>query len=165
MKKIFTFLEQHTEEVISVILMALATSIIVIQVFMRYVMRNSLSWSEEVARYLFVWLTFISISFGIKERKHVKIEAALLLFPARKRPVITIIGDIFTLVWSVFVMVVGWNLLSLVVKSGQVSPALSVPMWCIYIAPCIGYTLSIFRSLQTILLRIKNYRNGVEMND
>ena len=118
-----------------------------------------------MARYLFVWMTFISISYGIKMRKHVKIEAALSLFPKSIRPLVVIIGDIFSLVWCVFVTVVGFNLIGKVVRSGQISPALSVPMWLIYLAPCIGYALSTIRCIQTIVLRVKNYKEGVEMND
>ena len=73
--------------------------------------------------------------------------------------------NIFSLVWCVFVTVVGFNLIGKVVRSGQISPALSVPMWLIYLAPCIGYALSTIRCIQTIVLRVKNYKEGVEMND
>ena len=160
MKKLLKILDEHAEDVLAVILMSAATLIIVIQVIMRYLFKNSLSWSEEMARYLFVWMTFISISYGIK-----KIEAALSLFPKSIRPLVVIIGDIFSLVWCVFVTVVGFNLIGKVVRSGQISPALSVPMWLIYLAPCIGYALSTIRCIQTIVLRVKNYKEGVEMND
>lgn len=116
MKKLLKILDEHAEDVLAVILMSAATLIIVIQVIMRYLFKNSLSWSEEMARYLFVWMTFISISYGIKMRKHVKIEAALSLFPKSIRPLVVIIGDIFSLVWCVFVTVVGFNLIGKVVR-------------------------------------------------
>ncbi len=165
MKKFLKVLDEHAEDVLAVILMSAATLIIVIQVIMRYLFKSSLSWSEEMARYLFVWMTFISISYGIKMRKHVKIEAALSLFPKNIRPLIVIVGDILSLVWCIFVTVVGFNLIGKVVRSGQISPALSVPKWLIYLAPCIGYALATIRCIQTIALRVKNYKEGVEMND
>ena len=68
MKKLLKILDEHAEDVLAVILMSAATLIIVIQVIMRYLFKNSLSWSEEMARYLFVWMTFISISYGIYMR-------------------------------------------------------------------------------------------------
>ncbi len=165
MKKLLKVLDDHAEDVLAVILMSAATLIIVFQVIMRYVFRSSLSWSEELARYLFVWMTFLSISYGIKMRKHVKIEAALSLFPKKIRPLIVIIGDLFSLAWCVFVTVVGFDLLGKVVRSGQVSPALSISMWLIYLAPCVGYAIAIIRCIQTIALRVKNYKEGVEMDD
>ena len=54
MKKLLKILDEHAEDVLAVILMSAATLIIVIQVIMRYLFKNSLSWSEEMARYLFV---------------------------------------------------------------------------------------------------------------
>ena len=159
MSKFWKFLDEHAEDIISAVLMSVATIAIVVQVIMRYLFKSSLSWSEELARYVFVWMTFISISYGIKMRKHVKIEAALSLFPKKIRPVIVIIGDIISLV------VTGWMLLGKVIRSGQVSPAMSIPMYFIYLAPAVGYILSSIRCIQTIILRVQNYKKGVEMND
>ena len=59
MKKILKFLNDYLEETICIILMSVMTIIIFIQVIMRYVMHNSLSWSEELARYCFIWLIYI----------------------------------------------------------------------------------------------------------
>ena len=119
MSKFWKFLDEHAEDIISATLMSVATIAIVVQVIMRYLFKSSLSWSEELARYVFVWMTFIT----------------------------------------------GWMLLGKVIRSGQISPAMSIPMYFIYLAPCIGYILSSIRCVQTIVLRVQNYKKGVEMND
>ena len=87
------------------------------------------------------------------------------MFPKKIRPVIVIIGDVISLGWCVFVVVTGWMLLGKVIRSGQVSPAMSIPMYFIYLAPAVGYILSSIRCIQTIILRVQNYKKGVEMND
>lgn len=165
MAKLWNLIDEHAEDYILVVLMSIMTLVIFIQVVMRYVFKNSLSWSEEMARYLFVWLSYLSISYGIKHRKHVKIEAALHLFPRKTRPYVVIIGDIVTLFWSVFIIVTGWVMTQKVLASGQTSPAMSIPMYIIYFAPCLGYNLSAIRTVQTITLRMGNIRRGVEMSD
>ena len=165
MAKFWNFFDEHAEDYILVALMSAMTIVIFIQVVMRYVFKSSLSWSEELARYLFVWLSYLSISYGIKNRKHVKIEAALHLFPKKIRPYVVIIGDIVTLIWSIFVIITGWIMTQKVFVSGQTSPAISIPMYVIYFAPCLGYILSAFRTVQTIVLRFGNIRRGVEMSD
>ena len=165
MAKLWEFLDEHAEDYILVVLMSVMTVVIFIQVLMRYVFKNSLSWSEELARYLFVWLSYLSISYGIKNRKHVKIEAALHLFPKKLRPYVVIIGDMVTLIWSIFVVTTGWVMTQKVLASGQTSPAMSFPMYIIYFAPCLGYMLSAIRTVQTIALRVGNIRKGVEMSD
>ena len=49
--------DEHFEEAIVVALMAMMSALIGVQIFMRYVMGASLSWSEELARYFFIWAT------------------------------------------------------------------------------------------------------------
>ena len=48
-------IDEHLEDILLVTLLSLMSLIIFVQVIMRYLMRNSLSWSEELARYLFIW--------------------------------------------------------------------------------------------------------------
>jgi len=50
------------------------TAIIFLQVIFRYFLLQSLSWSEEVARYLFVWLTFLGASVVARSRSHIMVE-------------------------------------------------------------------------------------------
>lgn len=165
MSKLLKFLDEHIEDYILVILMSTMTIVIFVQVIARYVLGNSLSWSEESARYMFVWLTYLSIPFAARQRKHVKIEAALYMFPKKVRPVIIIIGDIISFLFALFIVYTGWTMTQKQIMLKQTSPAILLPMWIIYIAPCIGFLLFSIRQVQTIFLRIKNLKNGVEMND
>lgn len=165
MSRLLKVLDEHAEDYIAVTLMAFMTIIIFIQVIMRYIFKSSLSWSEEIARYLFVWLAYLAIPYSIKLRKHVKIEAALYLFPKKLRPSVVIVGDIVTLCWSIFVICTSWILTQKLFGSGQTSPAIGIPMYVIYFAPCLGYALGAVRCIQTIHLRVSNLKKGVEMSD
>ena len=110
MKKILKFLNDYLEETICIILMSVMTIIIFIQVIMRYVMHNSLSWSEELARYCFIWLIYIGVAYGCKLMKHIKIDAALKLFPEKVRPYITIVGELLVLAFAAYIVVTGVEL-------------------------------------------------------
>lgn len=72
-KKIIWFLDK-TEEIILVGMFALMVFVIFIQVIMRYIFNNSLSWSEELGKFLFVWISWIGISIGAKRKEHIKIS-------------------------------------------------------------------------------------------
>ena len=63
MKKVFVWLNDSLEEFLMVASLLLMTLIMGIQVFSRYVLGASLSWSEELTRYIFVWAGFLSVSF------------------------------------------------------------------------------------------------------
>ncbi|WP_068314152.1 TRAP transporter small permease [Polycladidibacter hongkongensis] len=71
--KTLAYLDKHLERDLLVISLASIAILIFFQVFMRYVVQNSLSWSEELVRWLFVWFIWLGISYGYKERKHVAV--------------------------------------------------------------------------------------------
>ena len=156
--KVLKFLDENFERYVCIILMSSMTLILAVQVFMRYVMRDSLSWSEELARYIFVWLIYIGISYGAKIMKHIKIEAALLLFPTRTRPYVELFGDILFLAFSLFVVYASWDIVQKQIMLGQTSPAIQMPMWMLYSAPTVGFGLTAIRQVQAIVYRLSLIR-------
>ncbi|WP_308215409.1 TRAP transporter small permease subunit [Sinobaca sp. H24] len=64
--KVLRYLDEHLEEVLLVIFTLTMVIVIGLQVFMRFVLSSSLGWSEELARYCFIWLVYIGISYGVK---------------------------------------------------------------------------------------------------
>jgi TRAP-type C4-dicarboxylate transport system permease small subunit len=162
--KIFKVNINKIEVTMCIILMIAITVVTFIQVIMRYVMHNSLSWSEELARYLFIWLTYVGVSYGSKEMKHVKIEAALTLFPNKVRPYIVILGDLLFLAFSIFVVYTSYEVVLKQLEFKQKSPAIEMPIWIIYAAPMVGFAFTTIRQIQTISYRFKKLRTGGELN-
>ena len=150
MNKLVKFLNDYLEETICVILMSVMTIVIFIQVIMRYVMHNSLSWSEELARYCFIWLIYIGIAYGCKLMKHIKIDAALKLFPEKARPYVVILGELLVIVFAVYIVITGLQLTQKQMLYGKVSPALGLPLQYINIAPAVGFGLVVVRQIQNI---------------
>jgi len=139
------------------------TVLIFAQVIMRYVFHSSLSWSEELSRYVFIWLIYIGVSYGSKQMKHLKIEAGLSIFPSAVRPYIVIIGDILFLVFSIFIIFTSSIVVNKQMMLGQSSPALGIPMTIIYAAPAVGFFLTSIRQVQTIIYRVKSMRSGGDL--
>ncbi|WP_419821908.1 TRAP transporter small permease [Anoxybacterium hadale] len=162
--KILKALDEKLELTICILLMSLMTIIIFIQVIMRYVMANSLVWSEELARYLFIWLIYMGISYGAKIMKHIKIEAALGMFPKKIRPLVVILGDVLFLGFSIFIAYTAFTVVQKQLVLGQTSPAMQMPMWVIYAAPMVGFSLTAIRQIQTILFRVKEMNSGGELD-
>lgn len=165
MKKIGRFLDCYLEETICVILMSIMAIVIFIQVIMRYVMHNSLSWSEEFARYCFIWLIYVGVAYGCKLMKHIKIDAALKLFPEKVRPYIVILGELLVLTFAAYIVVTGVELTYKQWLFGKVSPALGLPLQYINAAPVVGFGLVIIRQIQTIWFlatKMQNTNDGGE---
>lgn len=153
--KLLKFLDDNLEMYICVALLSVMTSVLAVQVFMRYIMQASLSWSEELARYLFVWLVYLGISYGAKIMRHIKIEAALGLFPKTTQPYVVIFGDVLFLCFALFICNTSLGIVKKQLMIGQVSPAIGMPMWLLYSAPLVGFGLAAFRQVQTLIYRCK----------
>lgn len=162
MKKALRWLDDNTEVFLCVILMSAMTLLVFIQVIMRYVFNASLSWSEELARYIFIWLIYVGISYGCKLRKHIKIDAALYLFPHKLRPYVVILGDILFIVFAAYIAYTGFLYAMQQPLYHVHSTALKIPMEYIYMSTVVGFGLATFREIQTILYRVKCLKNGEE---
>ncbi len=156
----FKFLDKHLEEVLLVFLLSLMSILIGAQVFMRYVMNDSLAWSEEVARYAFIWATYIGVACGVKRNAHICVEAVVTRFSPLYRRYAAIFSHILFIVFSVMVMKEGYALTVKIFGFGQQSSALGLPMGYIYLAPTVGFGLVVIRLLQNIAMELKAIRNG-----
>lgn len=166
MKKVLNWLDENLEKSICIVLMFTMTIIIFIQVIMRYVFQNSLAWSEELARYLFVWLIYIGISYGCKLMKHIKIDAGLKLFPKKIRPYVVIIGEILVLGFALYIVVTGFELVGMQIKLHKTSPALGLPLQYVNAAPMVGFALAAIRQMQAIIYLVQKVKKGdLEEND
>ena len=154
------FLNEHLEDFFIIPLMIGMSVLIFVQVVMRYAFSASLTWSEELARYMFIWLVYFSVSYTARRDKHIKIEAALMIYPKKVRPYIEILSEILVLAFSIFIVFTAWDVGNKISASGQHSPALGIPMYFVYIAPFIGFILTAFRTLQNLIVRVKNLKGG-----
>lgn len=155
------FLNEHLEDIFIIPLMIGMSVLIFVQVVMRYVFGNSLVWSEELARYLFVWLVYFSVSYTAKREKHIRIDAALMIYPKKARPYVEILSEVLIFLFSIFVVATSMTVVQKIAASGQHSPALGLPMHLVYAAPLLGFILTGFRSLQTIFKKIRNLKTEV----
>ena len=151
MKKVGGFIRDCVEKYIPAAAFTVLFLVFVFQVFMRYCMHQSLGWSEEFARYCFVWLVFIGISFGAKMMKHITIDAGLYIFPKIMRKYVVICGQILFLVFSIWILCLAWQFAVRQFNIGLLSPSMRIPMWIVYSAPVVGFTLTSIRVIQAII--------------
>ena len=156
------FINEHLEEFFIIPLMFAMSIIIFIQVVMRYAFQNSLTWSEELARYLFVWLVYFAVSYTARREKHIRIDAAINIYPKAIRPYIEILSEIIVFGFAVFIAITGITVYQKITWSGQLSPAIGLPMQFVYAAPLVGFVLTAIRQLQCIVRRIKKLGNVEE---
>ena len=66
---------------VCVLCFATMTLVAILGVFFRYIMQSPFMWTEEVARYLLVWLGFTAINIALRQNRHIKVEIIAKLVP------------------------------------------------------------------------------------
>lgn len=152
--KIIRWFDRHIEEV----LLTLFSSVMVAVIFLQVVMRqfdSSLSWSEELARYCFIWLVYIGISYGVKKQRHIKVDVILLLLKEKGQIIVTIIANLLFVAFALFVIRYGFDIATQLLNFGQKSPANQIPMGLIYMATPVGMGLTLIRLIQNLIKYVK----------
>lgn len=135
-----------------VVMMIVMTVTVIVQVFLRYVFSFSLSWSEEVARYLMIWVAFLGGSLALKKGLHIGVEVLLVRIGSRTRRWVSILSKMFVLIFLIYLTIGGIKITWAV--RDQSSPALLFSMAYAYLSAPVG---GFFMALQTIHSLIEDW--------
>jgi len=161
-KLISTKVSRFAERVVQVTLVgmvAIMTVIIILQVFMRYLFLYSLSWSEEVARYLMIWVSFLGASLALKYGFHIGVEFVINRIPEKMRGWVNLIAKMGILIFLIYFTIGGFRV-SWAVRD-QDSPALLFSMAYAYLSAPVGGFFMIIQLLNLLvedLIKIRERR-------
>lgn len=117
-------------------------------VLSRFVFAYPMAWSEELARYLFLWAALVGAASACRNNQH----GGIPLLVHKLSPVWQRAAEIFVAALVVLVLgVLAWQSLGSTLQgidSGQTSLASGIPIWVINGIALIAYVLAIFRTLQ-----------------
>jgi len=131
------------------VLYATLTVIAFAQVVVRYLLGGSIPWSEEAARFLFIWLSFLGFSLTMNRGGHVGVDFFVALFPAKVRRAAALLCDTLIVGFLIFFMVKGMDVIQVTLNNR--SPAMQISMGYVYLilplsaALLILYTLRVAR--------------------
>lgn len=153
--KIIKLIDDNFEEIILMFLLAAMTVVMGIQVVARYAFNYSLTWSEELTRYMFIWSAFLSISHCTKKQISIKIEQLVSMLPTKLHAIFKIIEKVIMLAFFAYMIKYANNFVQASITSGQLSPAMRLPMYFVQVAPLVGFALTIVRLLQGLVFEFK----------
>jgi TRAP-type C4-dicarboxylate transport system permease small subunit len=153
-------IDKNLEEVLLVFLLSLMSVLIGVQIVMRYVVGESLTWSEELARYCFIWATYIGVSYAVKVGAHIRVDAVTNMLPVSTRRYVNLFSYFMFIVFAALVIKEGYALSAKIFSFGQASSSLGLPMGYVYMAPTVGFGLVIFRILQKMVEEVQLIRKG-----
>jgi len=139
---------------IVILLMGVMTVLVSIQIVSRYVFNFPLGWSEEMARFSFVWVSFLGASALMQVREHINVTVFLDRFPRRVQAVAVFIANVCGLICIYFFLIGGIALTTN--EWRQLAPATETPMgWVYLVIPVSAGLMAVWMILQTIESALK----------
>jgi TRAP-type C4-dicarboxylate transport system permease small subunit len=121
--------------------------VVFLQVLFRYLLRQPLFWSEELPRYLLIWMSFLAAAVAQKQDAHINITLCLAPLSARARRLLKILTDAVILAF-LWILIYSGGLVTSITAHHR-STALQLPMGLVYAALPVGAILmSVYLFLQ-----------------
>ncbi|NJL76320.1 MAG: TRAP transporter small permease [Saprospiraceae bacterium] len=132
--------------ILLILLMVVITFDVLLGVFTRYVIGNQPGWTEELARFLLIWISIFGAAYAAGQHQHLAIDLiSTSLSPSRDKQLKTFVNMLVAIfVFSVFI-IGGSRLIYITAYLGQTSPALKIPMSVVYgVIPVSGICILLY---------------------
>ena len=153
------------EFLLPVIMLIFMVIVVVLQVFMRYVMKSPLSWPEEVTRWCLIWITFVGLAYGAQHEALVRVDFFVKKVFKKKWRYVTLVTDALVALFFLFLTISGIAYTMAGISSGKNMPVTGVPTAVSNIAIAIGAFLMGARGTVEILRNIKTLSESDEMEE
>lgn len=132
---------------VSVLTLAAYLVVVLLQVFYRYVLNDSIFWAEEFVRASMVWGVMLASALVAAQRGHIRVELLESWLPAAGRRAVGFVANALTLA---FCLILAYAGIELVERTWfQRSPMLDIPKWWVYVAIPVGAGLEALLMLLT----------------
>ena len=120
-------------------LLSAMTAVIFLQIFCRFVLNTGFAWSEELARYLFVWMCMLAASVAVYRKENLGISFFVEALPPSGRKACRLLVEVGCFVLFAHIVRYGYKILPIVGR--QTSASLEINMVIPYFAVIVSATL------------------------
>ncbi|UCH62736.1 MAG: TRAP transporter small permease [Fidelibacterota bacterium] len=149
LKRIRFYVDKVLEWLLIVIMGVMVINVLW-QVFTRFIIKNPSTYTEELARFLLIWIALFGASYAVSKRLHLAIDYFTLKFTGKTKLLSGLFIDLCVFVFALFAMVVGGiHLVTLTLALEQVSAALQIKLGYVYLVlPLSGLLIMFYAGLQ-----------------
>jgi len=122
-----------------IVVLSVMTLLIFANVVLRYVVGSSIPWAEEAARYLMIWLTFLSSGLVMRHGGHISIDYLNQKLPRKAALALNLFNLVLILVCCVVIGYFGVRYA--MISQVQVTPSLRIPFGLVYLGIPLGLGL------------------------
>jgi C4-dicarboxylate transporter DctQ subunit len=145
----FTWFHRLEEGLIAVLL-AVMTLITFVQVVARYVFNYSFVWALELTTFLFAWLIFLGMAYGVRVGSHIGVDTLVKSLGPRAARVAGGAAAFLCLVYAVIIFYGSWQYVAKMYEIGILAQDLPIPQWVPRLALLVGFGLLILRFAEAL---------------
>lgn len=146
----------------ALLLLAILTIAMAVQVFTRYVLGSSMSGTEELGRYCFIWMTMLGASLCVSNNSHATVTILSDHLKGRVKAGHSLFVDILVLFCAALLFVQGMKMVSMTTR--QLTPTLHIPMSIIYSSLPAGAFGILLNGVNNLLKRSGETRSADEIS-
>ena len=159
--KFLCLVDDNLEKVFLVAGLFASFTLLTVQVIYRYVivklgMSASISWVEELARFLFIWISYLAVPVAIKKDSMVKIDVVFGMLSDKRKATNNLIVDILMAVMAGILYYEGTGMISQQMVNPSLTAGLKIPYMIPYMILPIGFGLTVIRVIQDFMKRMKS---------
>lgn len=162
MKKLIRWVDVNFEAILMVIFFSMMILLVTVQVFLRFVLKSGFSWGEEVARILFVWMSFSSFGYLTRNSRHVRVGFLTGKLPEKVQKSVLLVCDVLFLVFTAYGLKA---VVSLCMDAAKYHDKLTAVPWnynVLYLAGALGFFMMVIRNIQVIVWKLRNWKAPLE---
>lgn len=147
--KLFKTLDRCMES-IGVVLSLVMVAVIFMQVVFRYCLNNALPWPEEMARYLFIWISYLGVAVCMGDDSHLRVTVIPDMFSKRTKKYIDILCMIINAAFFFISFVLGVNITIDIMEMEQTAISMPLPIWIVWAGIPICFIITCIQSIRVI---------------
>jgi len=138
------------------VLVVVILALIFINVVLRYAFNKTLTWGEELSRFLFVSVTYIGAAAGVRRKGHIIVDLLMVVFP-KTRWFLMLLAHVLAFAFSSLILVSSIQYAHFLRNVEQISTGLEIPMWLPYIGVILGSLLMCFRFFEAFIKTLPSH--------
>lgn len=150
----FDFKDYAVEDYVTLGLFWVLLVIVFLQFFSRYVMGDSIAWTEEMARYFLIMVGFLGSAMAVRKNSHIAVEFFYRYMPGRTGLIMATLVDLGRIV---FLVGGCWISYQLAARTNAMMTSVDIPKSYLYYVVFVGFVLMLLRAIQ---VAVRHWREG-----
>lgn len=114
------------------------------------------SWTEELARYIFIWISYLAVALAIQNRKNIRVDIVHNSLSESKKKSLWIAIDILVLGFTALIFYMGVTQIQMQIEYPQKTPVLGLNYYIPYLILPFGFGLMFLRCAQDLYFQVKD---------